>query len=45
MESTTRVQHLDEAICISLHANALGKIMNPPGLSQLWVKSSADWVL
>ena len=29
LESVIRVQILDEAICVSLHANALKKIMNP----------------
>ena len=29
MESMTRVQILDEAVCISLQANALGKGINP----------------
>ena len=29
MESETKVQILDEAVCISLYANALGKAMNP----------------
>ena len=28
MESTTRVQIIDEAICVSLRANALGKCMD-----------------
>ena len=30
MESTTRIQILDEAICCSLHANKLEKGMNVP---------------
>ena len=29
MELVIRVQNLDEAVCISLYANALGKGMNP----------------
>ena len=29
MEFATQVQILDKAVCISLHANALGKGMNP----------------
>ena len=29
MESETQVQILDDADCISLHANVLGKGMNP----------------
>ena len=28
MKLSTRVQNLDEAVCISLHANSLGKSMN-----------------
>ena len=28
MDSVTRVQILDETVCISLHTNALGKSMN-----------------
>ena len=33
MESATRVQILDVAVCISIHANALGKGINPPVLA------------
>ena len=29
MDTMNRVQILDEAICISLHTNSLGKGMNP----------------
>ena len=29
MELATRVQFLDEAVCISLHTNTFGKGMNP----------------
>ena len=32
MESVNQVQILDEAICVSLHANAVGKGINPSGL-------------
>ena len=39
MEFATRFQILDEAVCISLYANALGKGMIS------WVNSRADWVL
>ena len=35
MESATWVQILDEAVCISLHADALKKGMNPSILSQV----------
>ena len=37
MESVTQVKILDEIVFISLHANAIGKGMNPS--SQLWVNS------
>ena len=38
------VQILDKAVCVSLHANALGKGINPfLFLSQLWVNSRTDW--
>ena len=29
MDSVTRVQNLDKAVCISHHANTFGKGMNP----------------
>ena len=33
MDSMSRVQNLDETVGISLHANALGKGMNPSHLT------------
>ena len=45
MESATRVQNLDEAVCISLHTNILGKCMNPSVLPQLGVNCKADCIL
>ena len=44
MESVIQVQILDEADCISLHANALGNSINPfiPP-THLWVNSRAEW--
>ena len=38
MNLTTRVQTLDEAVCISHSANALRKGKNPPILSQALYK-------
>ena len=34
MESVAQVQILDEAVCVSLHANALERDINPSFLSQ-----------
>ena len=34
MESETRVQYLDEAVCISQSTNTFGKGMNPTILAQ-----------
>ena len=42
MDSVTRIQILDEAVCISLHA--LGKVWIYLFSLQLWVSSMADWV-
>ena len=38
MESVTRVQILDKAICISFHANALEKGINPSVLLRQFKK-------
>ena len=43
MDTATRVQTLEEAVCIPHSANALGKGMNPLILSP--VNSKTDWVL
>ena len=43
MDMATRVQILDEAVCISHSANTLEKVMNPNIL--LLANSSADWAL
>ena len=47
MEWATQVQILDEAVCISLCANALGKKHESiySSSSQLWVNGKADQVL
>ena len=39
MESETQVQILDKSVFISLHANALGKSMNPSVVCQLWINN------
>ena len=44
MESVTQVQILNEAFCISLHANALAKCMNPslPSLAMSFFRFDKD---
>ena len=44
VDSSSLIHMKKEAVCISLHTNALGKGMDPSVLSQLWVNSGADWV-
>ena len=43
MESVTRVQILDEAVCISLCANSLEKSMNPCVFSPAISKYQGTW--
>ena len=44
-KSATQNQFLEEAVCISLGTNALGKSINLAILLQLWVNNRADWDL
>ena len=42
MESVTRVEILDEVVCIAFCSNTLAKGMDPSVLAQLCVNSRAD---